>query len=84
MEKEGATLFADLHLETERLILRAYTMKDLPDLHAIVSQEEVMKNLPEGVMSLEQTEKVLRWKTPKEVVDARLKCPQMDMFGSLN
>ena len=61
MEKEDATLFADLHLETERLILRAYTMKDLPDLHAIVSQEEVMKNLPEGVMSLEQTEKGLRW-----------------------
>jgi ribosomal-protein-alanine N-acetyltransferase len=53
-------LFAGLHLETKRLILRAYTMEDLPELYAIVSQEEVMKHLPEGVLSLEQTEKGLR------------------------
>jgi ribosomal-protein-alanine N-acetyltransferase len=50
-------------------------MKDLPDLHDIVSQEEVMRDLPEGVMSLEQTEKGLRWiiecygkNTPEKIV----------------
>lgn len=68
-------MFVDLHLETERLILRAYTMEDLPDLHAIVSQEEVMRDLPEGVMNLEQTDKALRWiidcydkNTPEKIV----------------
>ena len=54
-------MFADLHLKTDRLIVRAYTMEDLTALYAIVSQEEVMRDLPEGVMSLEQTEKALRW-----------------------
>ncbi|KPL17265.1 MAG: hypothetical protein AMJ92_11920 [candidate division Zixibacteria bacterium SM23_81] len=68
-------MFADLYLETERLLLRAYTMEDLTDLHAIVSQEEVMKDLPEGIMSMEQTEKGLRWiiecygkNTPEKIV----------------
>jgi RimJ/RimL family protein N-acetyltransferase len=36
-------------------------MKDLPELYAISSEEEVMRYLPEGVMSLGQTEKALRW-----------------------
>lgn len=54
-------MFSDLHLETERLIIRAYTMKDLSELYAISSQEEVMRYLPEGVMSFDQTEQALRW-----------------------
>ncbi len=53
-------MFADLRLETQRLIVRAYTMDDLADLYAIVSQKEVMEDLPESVLSLEQTEKGLR------------------------
>jgi len=68
-------VFADLHLETERLIVRAYTMADLPALHGIVSQKAVMEHLPEGVMSLEGTEKALRWiiecyrqNTPRKIV----------------
>jgi ribosomal-protein-alanine N-acetyltransferase len=68
-------MFADLHLETKRLIVRAYTMEDLPALHAIVSQKEVMEELPEGLLNLEQTEKALRWiidcygkNTPRKIV----------------
>jgi len=68
-------VFADLHLETERLIVRAYTMADLPALFAIVSQKAVMEYLPEGVMSRKRTEKALRWiidcyrkNTPREIV----------------
>lgn len=54
-------MFSDLRLETERLIVRAYTMEDLTALYAIVSQEEVMRDLPEGIMSLERTERALSW-----------------------
>jgi len=68
-------LFADLHLETERLIVRAYTMADLPALHGIVSQKAVMEFLPEDVMSRERTEDSLRWiiecyrkNTPRKIV----------------
>ena len=73
--QEVAVVFADLHLETERLIVRAYTMADLPELFAIVSQKAVMEYLPEGVLSREQTEKALRWiidcyrqNTPRKIV----------------
>jgi ribosomal-protein-alanine N-acetyltransferase len=72
---EDLPLFTDLRLETERLIVRAYTMADLDDLCAIVSQKEVMENLPEGILSREQTEKALRWiidcyarNTPEKIV----------------
>ncbi len=68
-------MFADLRLETERLIVRAYTMADLSELYAIVSQKEVMEFLPEGIMSREETEKALRWiiecygkNTPRKLV----------------
>lgn len=68
-------MFADLHLETDWLIVRAYTMADLPALHRIVSQKAVMEYLPEGVMNREQTEKALRWiiecyrqNTPRKIV----------------
>jgi ribosomal-protein-alanine N-acetyltransferase len=54
-------LFADLRLETDRLIVRAYTMADLPELSAIVGQKAVMEYLPEGVMSRAQTEQALSW-----------------------
>lgn len=54
-------MFSDMRLETERLIVRAYTMADLEDLYAIVSQKEVMEHLPEGILSREQTEKTLKW-----------------------
>jgi len=54
-------VFKDMFLETDRLFLRPYTMEDLNDLHEIVSQKEVMKYLPEDVMSLEQTKRTLTW-----------------------
>jgi ribosomal-protein-alanine N-acetyltransferase len=68
-------VFADLHLETERLIVRAYTMADLPALHGIVSQKDVMEFLPEKVMSRKRTEETLRWiitcyrkNTPEKII----------------
>jgi ribosomal-protein-alanine N-acetyltransferase len=68
-------VFADLNLETGRLIVRAYTMADLPALYGIVSQKAVMEHLPEGIMSREGTEQALRWiiecygqNTPQKIV----------------
>ncbi|KPL03861.1 MAG: hypothetical protein AMJ90_02830 [candidate division Zixibacteria bacterium SM23_73_2] len=54
-------MFENMYLETERLVLRPYTMDDLFELHKIVSQKEVMKYLPEKVMTQKQTEKTLTW-----------------------
>jgi ribosomal-protein-alanine N-acetyltransferase len=54
-------MFEDMYLETDRLVLRPYTMDDLFELHKIVSQKEVMKYLPEGVMTQKQTKKTLTW-----------------------
>ena len=68
-------MFKDMFLETDRLVLRPYTMDDLDQLHKIVSQKEVMKYLPEDVMSLDQTRRTLTWiiecygkNTPEHIV----------------
>jgi ribosomal-protein-alanine N-acetyltransferase len=73
--EEVPTLFTDLHLETDRLIVRAHTMADLPALHGIVSQKEVMEFLPEMVMSRERAKQTLRWiidcyrkNTPRKII----------------
>jgi ribosomal-protein-alanine N-acetyltransferase len=54
-------MFKDMYIQTERLILRPYTMDELHELHQILSQKEVVKYLPEDVMSLEDTKRVLTW-----------------------
>ena len=40
-------------LETERLIIRPFDLRDSETLHGILRQEEVTRYLPEDVMSLE-------------------------------
>lgn len=50
-------------LETERLIVRPFNLNDAAALHKIVSQEEVMKYLPEDVMSLEEVRRIISWLT---------------------
>lgn len=73
--KRVKSVFKDMFLETDRLFLRPYTMDDLDQLHKIVSQKEVMKYLPEDVMSLEETKRTLTWiiecyckNTPQHIV----------------
>lgn len=53
-------MFSDFRIETERLLLRAFTMEDVSGFLKVVSQPEVMESLPEGVMSEEQLRKTLR------------------------
>jgi ribosomal-protein-alanine N-acetyltransferase len=68
-------MFSDFRIETERLILRAFTMEDVSGFLEVVSQPEVMESLPEGVMSEERLRKALRWivdcyekNAPKKIV----------------
>jgi ribosomal-protein-alanine N-acetyltransferase len=53
-------MFPHIHIETERLLLRPFSMDDLSALHAMTSHQEVVRYLPEGVWTLEETRKALR------------------------
>lgn len=54
-------MFKDIYIETERLIIRPFTMPDAPEFHRVLSQEAVMRYLPEDVMSLEEVEHIITW-----------------------
>jgi ribosomal-protein-alanine N-acetyltransferase len=51
----------DLHLETQRLIMRPFDFNDSEQLHQILSQKEVMRYLPEDVMSLKEVKGTISW-----------------------
>lgn len=54
-------MFKNLYIERERLLLRPFEMADLPAFQGLVSQPEVMRYLPEGVMSAEEAQRILTW-----------------------
>lgn len=45
--------------ETQRLLVRPFDMHDAEQLHEILSQEEVMRYLPEDVMSMEEVKGII-------------------------
>ncbi len=47
--------------ETERLLVRPFDVPDAEQLHRILSQEEVMRYLPDEVKSPEETGSILTW-----------------------
>jgi ribosomal-protein-alanine N-acetyltransferase len=51
------------HLETERLFLRPFDLRDSESLHGILQQEEVIRYLPEDVMSLGEVKRIVAWLT---------------------
>lgn len=53
--------FQTVLLETERLTVRVLCTADAVSLHAVVSRPEVMKFLPEDVMSLEDVREAIEW-----------------------
>ena len=69
-------MFADAHIETDRLLLRPFTMDDLEAFRAIASQEAVLEFLPQSDrMTAEQMRVVLAWliecydaNTPERIV----------------
>jgi ribosomal-protein-alanine N-acetyltransferase len=54
-------MFKNIRLETERLIVRPFSLDDTATLHEIVSQDEVMEYLPEDVMTIEEVGRVISW-----------------------
>jgi len=54
-------MFTDLNLATERLIIRPFAMEDAQAFHHLLSQEEVVRYLPEEVMPLEEATEILTW-----------------------
>jgi len=54
-------MFKDMCLETRRLIVRPFNLKDSQELHEIMSQKEVVRFLPEDVMSLEEVKRIILW-----------------------
>lgn len=47
-------IFTDINIKTTRLIIRPFSLDDAAQLNAVVSQEAVVKYLPEDVMSLDE------------------------------
>ena len=54
-------IFSEVHLETERLILRPYEITDAQDLHELASQPEVLEYIPDEPMSLERAKEIITW-----------------------
>jgi ribosomal-protein-alanine N-acetyltransferase len=50
-----------MNRETERLIIRPFTMDDIPAVYEIVSDPEVMRYLPDDVSSLDELKKLFEW-----------------------
>lgn len=48
-------------LETERLILRHLTHADLADLHAIYSNPDVVRYIPDAPTTVEETKREIEW-----------------------
>jgi len=44
-----------MNIESERLVVRKFTLADVEAIHEYTSNPTVMKYIPEGVMSLEET-----------------------------
>ena len=54
-------LFDNVTLKTKRLIVRPFRPADARQLHSVLSQPNVMKYLPEDVMSLEEVCELIDW-----------------------
>ncbi len=55
------SLFENIRLETKNLVVRNLGIEDAKGLYAVVSQSNVMKFLPEDVMTFEEVHEVIEW-----------------------
>ncbi|MHB8074719.1 GNAT family N-acetyltransferase [Desulfosporosinus fructosivorans] len=51
----------NIYVETERLILRQFTIDDAEELHAICNQLYILKWMPDWKISLEERKAWIRW-----------------------
>lgn len=54
-------MLENMRRETERLIIRPFTMDDVPAIYKIVSDREVMRYLPDDVTSLDELKGLFEW-----------------------
>lgn len=54
-------MFLNLHIETERLIIRPYAFTDLDELYAVVSEPNFYRFIPEDVPSRDDVQQVIEW-----------------------
>jgi ribosomal-protein-alanine N-acetyltransferase len=78
IDREDAML-KDIRLETDRLIIMPFKIQDIEVVHQMLSDEEVMRYLPDGIMSLEKSKETLDWlircydkNTPERIVKLTL------------
>lgn len=78
IDREDAVL-KDIRLETDRVIIVPFKMQDIKVVHQMLSDEEVMRYLPDGIMSLEKSKETLDWlircydkNTPERIVKLTL------------
>lgn len=72
-------MLKDIRLETDRLIIRPFEMQDVEEVHQMLSDEEVMRYLPDEIKSSEETRSILDWliecyrkNTPEHIVKLTL------------
>ncbi len=54
-------MFLNLHIETERLIIRPYALTDLDELYAVVSEPDFYQFIPEDVPSRGDVQRIIEW-----------------------
>ena len=54
-------MLENMRIETERLIIRPFTMNDIAAIYKIVSDPEVMRYLPDDVTSLDELKEIFEW-----------------------
>ena len=54
-------MFLNLHIETERLVIRPYAFTDLDELYAVVSEPDFYRFIPEDVPSRDDVQRVIEW-----------------------
>lgn len=66
-------------LETQRLLLRHFTMEDLDELFALYRDPEIRRYFPEGVLTLEETKEELEWH-----MHGHPRHPELGLWGAIH
>ncbi len=59
--KRGFTMFLNLHIETERIVIRPYALTDVDALYAVVSEPNFYQFIPEDRPSREDVQRIIEW-----------------------
>ncbi|EON73078.1 GNAT family N-acetyltransferase [Lysinibacillus sphaericus] len=54
-------MFLNLHIETERLVIRPYALTDVDALYAVVSEPNFYQFIPEDIPSREEVQRIIQW-----------------------